>query len=193
MTHHEGGQSGTGNAPGDGEPRVIDDASVAPTATVAGGVFLSRSAAVADQARLVGAVEVTDHGSVGGNALVEGSVRIDGHAQVSGDAQITGHDIHIGDQAVVAGNAVVTGHGIVIKDRAHVGDDFRVGSGAQLLHADHVYSWDGGHDGRWTVFRTANGHSAGIRDGSDETISDLEHSTQAPHALKVHVKAHTWG
>lgn len=193
MTHHEGGQTGTGNAPGGDEPRVIDDATVAPTATVAGGVFLSRSAAVGDEARVVGAVEITDHGQVNGNAVVEGSVRIDGHAQVSGDARVTGQDIHIGDQAVVAGNAVVTGNGIVIKDRARVGDDHRVGSGAQLLHADHVYSWDGGHDGRWTVFRTANGHSAGIREGSDETVADLEHSDKAPHALKTYVKAHTWG
>ncbi len=193
MAHHEGGQTGTGNAPGGDEPRVIDDATVASTASVAGGVFLSRSATVEDQARVVGAVEVTDHGSIGGNSLVEGSVRIDGHGRVGGAAQVTGHDIHIGDQAVVDGNAVVTGHGIVIKDRARVGDDHRVGSGAQLLHADHVYSWDGGHDGRWTIFRTANGHSAGIRDGSDETVADLEHSDRAPHALKAHVKAHTWG
>lgn len=193
MAQHEGGQSGTGNAPGGDQPRVIDDATVAPTATVAGGVFLSRSAAVEDQAHVSGTVEITDHGRVGGNAVVAGSVRIDGHAQVGGDAHVTGTDIHVGDEAVIEGNAVVTGNGIVIKDRARVGEDHRVGSGAQLLHAGHVVAWDGGHDGRWTIFRTAGGHSAGIRDGSDETVADLENSDQAPHALKEYVTAHPWG
>lgn len=192
MTHHEHGQTGTGNAPGDGQPRVIDQASVASTATVTGGVFLSRYASIDADATVTGAVEITDHGLVTDRAVVEGSVRIDGHAKVTGEAQVTGQDIHIGDEAVVGDNAVVVGEGIVIKDRARVGSDHRVGSGAQLLHADHVYSWDGGHDGRWTVFRTAGGHSAGIREGSDETVPDLIHSDAAPHALKAHVSAHVW-
>lgn len=192
MTHHSDGEHGTGNAPSDGEPKIIDNAIAGPQVSLRGGVLLSRDAIVDGVAKLDGAVEVTNHGHVGDAAAVSGSVRIDGHAEVSGQASISGTDIHIGDKAVVSGNAVIVGEGIDISDRAEVTGDHRVGSGAQLLHKDHVYGWVGGHDGDWTVFRTSGGGSSGIEGDSTETITDLEHNDRAPHELKKAVKNHVW-
>ena len=192
MSHHSGGEHGTGNAPSDGEPKVIDNATVGAEVTMSGGVLLSRDAIVDGVAVISGAVEVTDHGHIGDQAEVAGSVRIDGHAEVVGQAHISGIDIHIGDNASVSGNAVIVGEGIDIKDRAKVGGNRRVGSGAQLLHEDHVYSWSGGHDKDWTVFRTSGGGSNGIEGDGDETITDLIHNDRAPHELKRYVKDHTW-
>lgn len=192
MTHHNGGEHGTGNAPSDGKPKVIDSAIAGPEVSLSGGVLLSRDAIVDGAAKLDGSVEVTNHGHVGDAAVISGSVRIDGHGEVVGQASITGTDIHIGDNAVISGNAVIVGEGIDIKDRAEVSGNHRVGSGAQLLHKDHVYGWSGGHDGDWTVFRTSGGGSNGIEGDSAETIVDLEHNDRAPHELKRVVKNHVW-
>lgn len=192
MTHHTHGQTGEGNADGGDGVQVLDEAVLADSASASGGVLLSRRAQVAGSATLSGAVEVTDDGVVDGTASVSGAVRIDGHAHVGGAAVIEGEDIHIGDDAQVAGNAEIKGEAIEVINRADVQGDLRIGSGAQILHSQHAYRWDGHHDGWWTVFRNHRGGASAVRDGSWDVVGDVEHSDDAPHELKRYVADRGW-
>jgi len=165
---------------------------VEPSASVTGGALVSRDARVAGSAAISGAVVVTDHAVVDGSAQITGSVRLDGHAHVGGSSQIDGDDIHIGDDASVTGEVQLRGSQISVTDRTKLDGRLRIGTGAQILHSTHVYAWDGGHDGTWTVYRNHQGTANALRDGSWEPVIDVEHSTDAPHELKREVKNRGW-
>ena len=192
MTHHTHGQTGTGNADGGDSVQVLDDAVLGDGATATGGVLLSRRAQVSGAAQLSGAVEVTNDAIVDGSAVIAGSVRIDGKAHVGGSAVVEGEDIHIGDEAEVLDDVQVKGEAIAIINRTKLQGDLRIGAGAQILHTEHAYRWNGKHDGDWTVFRNHRGGASAVRDGSWDVVGDVEHSDDAPHELKRYVKDRGW-
>ena len=192
MTHHTHGQTGTGNADGGDGVQVLDEAVLGDGAVATGGVLLSRRAQVSDRAQLSGAVEVTNDAVVDGSAVIAGSVRIDGKAHVGGSAVVEGEDIHIGDEAEVLDDVQVKGEAIAIINRTKLRGDLRIGSGAQILHTEHAYRWNGKHDGDWTVFRNHRGGASAVRDGSWDVVGDVEHSDDAPHELKRYVKGRAW-
>lgn len=192
MAHHTHGQTGTGNVEKGQELTVLDNAVFEESANATGGVLLSRRARVADAAQLNGAVEVTDNAVVDGNASVTGSVRIDGKAHVGGEASLSGENIHIGDEAEVLDNVELNGSDIAVINRTVLRGDLRIGSGAQILHTEHAYRWDGHHNGSWTVYRNHRGDTNAVEDGSWDVVEQVEHADAAPHELKRHVKDNPW-
>lgn len=192
MSHHTHGQSGTGNAEKGHELTVLDNAVLEDGARATGGVLLSRRARVADEACLTGAVEVTDEALVDGSAQVTGGVRIDGKAHVGGSASISGENIHIGDDAQILEDVQLNGSDIEVINRTVLRGDLRIGSGAQILHTEHAYRWDGHHDGSWTVYRNHRGDANAVADGSWNVVEQVEHADAAPHELKQHVKNNPW-
>lgn len=192
MTHHTHGQSGTGNAQRGENLTVLDEAVLGENASASGGVLLSRRARVDGSARLSGAVEVTNDAVVDGSAEVNGSVRIDGKAHIGGEASVNGTSIHVGDEAQVLDNVSIQGDNIEVINRAVLRGDLRIGSGAQILHTEHAYRWDGRHDGNWTVYRNHRGDTNAVEDGGWEVVEQVEKADAAPHELKRYVKDNPW-
>jgi carbonic anhydrase/acetyltransferase-like protein (isoleucine patch superfamily) len=128
---------------------VYGDAKVFGDAIISGDARIGNDARVHDGAKVFGNAEVFEQAEIHGQARIHDEANVLGQADVSGNAEVFGNAI-VQDDAVVAGGARVSGC-------------MHLGTGAEVLRLDHVFSVGPlGHRNPYLTFYRTGDRQIGI-------------------------------